>query len=377
MANQPTDNSRQAADVGQAIRRAREAKGLTREQLAEQSECFESTIEKIELGEIRGDREQLRKLAGVLDIDPSELFTLLLTKPSPDSEIYSGFDVRRARKSMGLTQQQLAALAGCCGRTISSFELGKNRPQRRVLNAVVKVLGDYLSDVAPGKVAEPKSKTGRGRGRGKSKRKAKLPPPAHVGEKIKRAREAKGMTQEQLAELIGAYPYTIAWIERGKERPTPQLEQAIFEAIESDLSKPEPKAHRGDTSGIFTSGKNLLRDLFGNPVSDGEDEAPEAWSDSGVEYEAPPAPEPAPEPVPEPVKHEEPDVPATNIAQAVKRARMRAGLTPQTLSQLVPSCSSGMVAYIEAGFKKPTPEIAKALAIAMDVDPKEFLAFLD
>jgi len=371
MTNQPTDNSKQATDVGQAIRQAREGNGLTIEQLAEQSGCFESTIEKIELGEIRGDREQLQKLADVLGLDASELFALLLTKRSPESAIYSGSDVRRARKAMGLTQQQLAALAGCCGRTVSSFELGKNRPQRRVLNAIVKVLGEYLVEVAPGKVAEPKSKTSKG----KSRKKTKLPPPAHIGEKIKRDREAKGITQEQLAEMIGAYPYTIAWIERGKERPTPELEQAIWEAIESDLSKPEPKAHRGDTSGIFTSGKNLLRDLFGKPASEGEDGDTEESSDSDAEPETPSAPQTAPEP--KPARYEEPDVAAANIAQAVKRARMRAGLTPQSLSLLVPSCSSGMIAYIEAGFKKPTPEIAKALAIAMEVDPEEFLAFLD
>ena len=383
MARQPTDNSNQAADVGQAIRQARQEKGLTIEQLAEQSGCFESTIEKIELGELQGDREQLRKLAEALDIEPSELFTLLLARRSPDSAVYTGSDVRRARKAMGLTQQQLAALAGCCGRTVSSFELGKNRPQRRVLNAIVKVLGDYLSDVAPGKAAEPKSRKTAG-GKAKSKRKTKLPPPAHVGEKIKRAREAKGITQEQLAELIGAYPYTIAWIERGKERPTPELEQAIWEAFEADFSKPEPKAHRGDTSGIFTSGKNLLRDLFGNLTSsDGEDEDPEAWTERGVEYEnqdAPPSEDEAPsvlQTAPQAEKDKEPDVPAANIAQAVKRARLRAELTPQQLAHLVPSCSSGMVAYIEAGFKKPTPEIAKALAIAMDVDPEEFLAFLE
>ena len=377
MAKKPTDNSNQAADVGQAVRQAREEKGLTIEQLAGQSGCFESTIEKIELGEIQGDREQLRKLAGALDIDPSELFALLLAGRSPNPEVYSGFDVRRARKAMGLTQQQLAALAGCCGRTVSSFELGKNRPQRRVLNAIAKVLGEYLTDVAPGKVADPQSKT-TARGKGKSKRKTRLPPPAHVGEKIKRARENKGVTQEQLAELIGAYPYTIAWIERGKERPTPELERAIFEALESDLSKPEPKAHRGDTSGIFTSGKNLLRDLFGNLTSDAAAADDEAWTERGVEYEtALPVPQIAPQPAPEPDKDEEPDVPAANIAQAVKRARMRAGLTPQELSQLVPSCSSGMIAYIEAGFKKPSPEIAKAMAIAMDVDPEEFYAFLE
>ncbi|MDP6545906.1 MAG: helix-turn-helix domain-containing protein [Phycisphaerae bacterium] len=381
MANEPTDNSDQATDVGRAIRQAREEKGLSIEQLAEQSGCFESTIEKIEQGEIRGDREQLQKLSDVLGLDASELFALLLTKRTTDSQVYSGSDVRRARKAMGLTQQQLAALADCCGRTVSSFELGKNRPQRRVLNAIVKVLGEYLAEVAPGKSAEPRSKTAKGKG--KSKRKAKLPPPAHIGEKIKRAREAKGITQELLAEMIGAYPYTIAWIERGKERPTPELEQAIFEALESDLSKPEPKAHRGDTSGIFTSGKNLLRDLFGNPASSGDDEDAEAWTEPGVKSETPDTPQlvdqapPVPQPAPRDTKDEEPDVPATSIAQAVKRARIRAELTPQALSQLVPSCPSGMIAYIEAGFKKPTREIAKALAIAMNVDPEEFFAFLD
>jgi transcriptional regulator with XRE-family HTH domain len=380
MTMQSTDNSGPSSDVGQALRNGREKKGMTVEQLAEQSGCFESTIEKIELGEILPDREQLQKLGDALGLDSSELFTLLLTKPSPDMELYSGTDIRRARKAMGLTQQQLAALAECCGRTVSSFELGKNRPQRRVLNAIVKVLGDYLNDVAPGKVSETKPKAAKS----KPKRKAKLPPPAHIGEKIKRAREAKDMTQDQLAELIGAYPYTIAWIERGKERPTPELEEAIWEALESDLSKPEVKAHRGDTSGIFTSGKNLLRDLLSGPGPDDETADTDSQAGGGLVYggetESNGQEAPSPlisQPMPKPDKDETDDAPAKTIAQAVKQARMRAGLTPQDIAQLVPSCPSGMLAYIEAGFKKPTRETAKALAIALKVDPEEFYAFLD
>jgi ribosome-binding protein aMBF1 (putative translation factor) len=60
MAKKYTDNSNQATDVGQLIQDAREDKGLSYEQLAEQSGCFASSIEKIELGELRGDREQLQ-----------------------------------------------------------------------------------------------------------------------------------------------------------------------------------------------------------------------------------------------------------------------------------------------------------------------------
>ena len=377
MANKSTSDSDQAT-VGQVLRQARDAKGLTLEQLAQQSGCFETTIEQIEQDELPGDRDQLQKLAGVLELDASELFDLQLNKPSGDSNVYTGDDVRKARKAMGLTQQQLAALSDCCGRTVSSFELGKNRPQRRVLNAIVKVLGDYLTEAAPGKVAEAKPKTA---AKTKGKKKAKLAPPAHIGEKIKRAREAKDMSQEQLAEIIGAYPYTIAWIERGKERPTPELEEAIWEALESDLSKPEPKAHRGDTSHIFTSGKNLLRDLFGDsPGEEGGADETAAEEQTPAGEESVQAEEPSPlisQPTSEPVTTAKSGVSASNIAEALKQARTNAGLTPQALSQLVPSCSSGMIAYIEVGFKKPSPEIAKALAIAMNVDPEEFLAFLN
>ncbi|MCP4377495.1 MAG: helix-turn-helix domain-containing protein [bacterium] len=380
MTMQPTDNSGPSPAVGLALRDGREKKGMTVEQLAEQSGCFGSTIEKIELGEILPDREQLQKLGDALGLDSSELFTLLLSKPSPDTELYSGADIRRARKAMGLTQQQLAALSECCGRTVSSFELGKNRPQRRVLNAIVKVLGDYLSDVAPGKVSEANPKAAKS----KSKKKAKLPPPAHIGEKIKRAREAKDISQEQLAESIGAYPYTIAWIERGKERPTPELEEAIWEALESDMSKPEVKAHRGDTSGIFTSGKNLLRDLLSGPGPEGGTAEitsliggdPVDSSETEIAEQEAPSPLIS-QPIAKPAEDEADDTPAKTIAQAVKQARMRAGLTPQDVAQLEPSCPSGMLAYIEAGFKKPTRETAKALALALKVDPEEFYAFLD
>ncbi|MBT3201781.1 MAG: helix-turn-helix domain-containing protein [Phycisphaerales bacterium] len=388
MAKESTDNSNKPCNVGQVIQQAREAKELTYEQLGELSGCFATSIERIESGEIQGDRDQLDKLAGVLGLDATELFTLAMNAPSDDSGLYSGQDVRKARKAMGLTQQQLASLADCCGRTISSFELGKNRPQRRVFDAIVKILGDYLAQAAPGKVAA-KAKTN-AKSSAKTKKKAKLAPPAHIGEKIKRAREAKGMSQEQLAEIIGAYPYTIAWIERGKERPTPELEEAIWEAVESDLSKPEPKAHRGDTSHIFTSGKNLLRDLFGDDKpkedetseSDGLISPPQTASGSKPDLlsmmTATPPDEPAVAEEPQTASIPEPNLAAaTNIAQAVKQARANAGLSAQELSRLVPSCSSGLIAYIEVGFKKPTAEIAKALAIALNVDPEEFLKLLN
>jgi len=187
------DNSETPTTVGQAILRRREDKGLSREQLAEAAGCFASTIEQIEEAEIPPDRQQLVALADALEMDVSELFTIMLNKPAADPTTYTGTDVRRARKAMGLTQQQLAALAGCCGRTVSSFELGKNHPQRRVLTAIVKVLGEYLSEIAPGKVAEPKPKA-KSKAKAKKRRK-KPPPPAHIGEEIKRMRETKGISQ--------------------------------------------------------------------------------------------------------------------------------------------------------------------------------------
>lgn len=52
-----------------------------------------------------------------------------------------------------------------------------------------------------------------------------------LGEKVRKLRKEKGMTQERLAELIGRDPRTIVAIEAGKRNPTLKTIQKIAKAL--------------------------------------------------------------------------------------------------------------------------------------------------
>lgn len=53
----------------------------------------------------------------------------------------------------------------------------------------------------------------------------------NIAENIKRLREEKGLSQRQLAELVGVNQSMIAQIERGTKSCTMQLGAAIAEAL--------------------------------------------------------------------------------------------------------------------------------------------------
>lgn len=79
-------------EVGQAIQRAREAKGLTLRQLADQTDMEFSYIAKVERGEISAPGAgKLQRLATALDIDIEDLYGLagyLSPKGVPDLPAY-------------------------------------------------------------------------------------------------------------------------------------------------------------------------------------------------------------------------------------------------------------------------------------------------
>lgn len=52
-----------------------------------------------------------------------------------------GETVRARRAELGLSQEQLAALVGCCVTTIRNLERDYRRPQRRTREAIAKALG--------------------------------------------------------------------------------------------------------------------------------------------------------------------------------------------------------------------------------------------
>jgi transcriptional regulator with XRE-family HTH domain len=61
-----------------------------------------------------------------------------------------------------------------------------------------------------------------------------------IGNRIRRARERKGMTQAQLAALVGVGMRSIGNWERGETAPQNRLAK-LEEVLEVDLSSPEPE----------------------------------------------------------------------------------------------------------------------------------------
>ena len=58
-----------------------------------------------------------------------------------------------------------------------------------------------------------------------------------VGEKIRKIRKQKGLTQEQLAELAKIEPRSIVDIEGGKRNPTLKTLNKIVKALETKLAE--------------------------------------------------------------------------------------------------------------------------------------------
>jgi y4mF family transcriptional regulator len=61
-----------------------------------------------------------------------------------------GTAIRRRRKALGLTQEELAALAGCARRSVSALEAGKRTVRLDIVLGVLEVLGLRLR-VEPGR----------------------------------------------------------------------------------------------------------------------------------------------------------------------------------------------------------------------------------
>ena len=72
-----------------------------------------------------------------------------------------------------------------------------------------------------------------------------------VGSRIKALRTKKGLTQEELSELVGINPKYLSSIERGKENPTFNTLIALSESLDVDfgamfnlLQAEDPKASK-------------------------------------------------------------------------------------------------------------------------------------
>ena len=211
------------------------------------------------------------------------------------------------------------------------------------------------------------------------------------GRIVKRVRKAKGITQRQLADRIGSFFYTISWIERNKLEPDATILQAICRELDLTVqdfytaAKPPivPKiaenigeavqqarlaagldqaalANRvGGRPGIFIS---HIETNFRRPSRKMAQAIAEALGLPGETFWPflPIAPE------------MDVNVPARNIGEAIRKARMRKGMTQYDLYEAT-GVSVDSMSRAENHFTCPRTESLVRLATYLGEDVDVFL----
>lgn len=220
------DLSEPPTDIGRAIQRARWATGMRQVDLAGIVGCSVNVISHIERGNRYPSGGLADTIAKALHVD---LRNWPPAKRSPPKRLsipppsYLGEAIQRARRSAGLSQRELADMAGCHKLDVDRIEVGHRRqPPRELTTNIANVLKVNMADWPD--VNRPKLKT---------------PPPerpASTGEAIQRARRAAGLRQRELADLIGCGDGLISNIERGYRSPPRSLLVTLAKVLHVDPS---------------------------------------------------------------------------------------------------------------------------------------------
>jgi transcriptional regulator with XRE-family HTH domain len=165
------------------LRAAREASGLTQQELADLVGVTRGTIANAENGASTPRDAVTTKLSEVLDAPPEDLGL-----PIPNEH-----PLARVRRAAGDTQQQLADECEVTRRTIIDLEAGRGNPNPVLLG---KLTDRY--DLAPEDLGF-----------------------APTGHPLAAARAAYGLTQQQLAEDVGVHTNVIVNAESGRRSPRP------------------------------------------------------------------------------------------------------------------------------------------------------------
>lgn len=212
--------------LGSEIRKLREKKGLTLAALAEEVDIPVSCLEDVENGRRCLGVNTLKKLANVLDVDDAKFLKLADAKGEKiereTGEYISGSagrKIRRVREELGLTLVECSKRAGISYTHISEIERGNVCPSLKTLEKLAKALEKPVSYFL------------------------KEDTPTTLGERLRKLREAQGLTQVKLAAQVGISDSLIAQIETGKVQPSlntlEKLADTFGVAIDYFLTNPQ------------------------------------------------------------------------------------------------------------------------------------------
>ena len=198
--------------VGLKIKRRREELNLTQEKLAELLRVSWSAVSKWEIGERKPSYSCLKKLSKVLDVPVTYFFE---SSENREKDVFNYEILKKLRIERNLTQKQLADLLNVTQQSIAYWESGKRFPRYKELlqlSEFFKVPVDAFFKKQNESLINP--------------------------QEIKIARTNKGLTQEELAKLVGVDRVTVARWETGVMKPSGESLLKLQKVLELSSQQP-------------------------------------------------------------------------------------------------------------------------------------------
>jgi len=179
--------------------------------------------------DIRGLRKSIEELAGqvreLLNASGEEL----PVPPAPQAETerarFSRRSLKSIRKRFDLSQQELAQLLEVSSAAVTSWESGRSRPRKANIARIIT-----LRNLSKEEVNEALGR--------------KRTPVRMTPDRMKRTRRRFGLTQRDLAQLLGVSTGSVTAWESGKVEPTGQNRQAMVELRELTQAQVDEKLGR-------------------------------------------------------------------------------------------------------------------------------------
>jgi transcriptional regulator with XRE-family HTH domain len=130
----------------------------------------------------------------------------LLNSTNPKNRVTPGDHIRKRRLDLGLLQKEVAVAAGVDTMRICNWEKGRSGRQPRFIPRIIRFLGYEPECVKP----------------------------LTLGERIKRHRTLRGISQKELARQIGIDPTTLSRLERNRGKCLSSILRKVEACLDRD-----------------------------------------------------------------------------------------------------------------------------------------------